>query len=160
MEQLAEAANVSRRTLFNHFPSKYDAIMGEHPVFEGAAEMAECESGGPTGNLLDDLLICVRPVLSGIDETPARLAEQQQILCSSPSLIAHATKALDARFSQLHEHFLARDPQADLRQTAILLAALIGVGHLSMTEFLEGSGDASFADVFVRNVESLRHMVR
>jgi AcrR family transcriptional regulator len=31
MEELAEAAGVSRRTLFNYYPSKIDAVLGASP---------------------------------------------------------------------------------------------------------------------------------
>lgn len=54
LDDLATAAGVSRRTLFNYFPSKLDAVIGTQPGLPAAA----CDvfvAGGPHGDLLDDL---------------------------------------------------------------------------------------------------------
>src|SRR3954462_3338186 len=62
MEDLAEAADVSRRTLFNYFPRKADAVLGEMPDIAEAA-LAAFRSGGPHGNLIDDLTELARLAL-------------------------------------------------------------------------------------------------
>ena len=54
MDELAEAAEVSRRTLFNYFPSKVDAVLGaaEAPdlASPGLQEVADrFRDGGPHG---------------------------------------------------------------------------------------------------------------
>ena len=59
MDDLAEAAGVSRRTLFNYFRSKTDAILGVAPDVPDAAVEA-FRSGGPHGDLIDDLIELVR----------------------------------------------------------------------------------------------------
>ena len=54
MEELAEAAGVSRRTLFNYFPGKVDAVLGEAPHISEEA-LAEFRSRGAGSNLVTDL---------------------------------------------------------------------------------------------------------
>ena len=70
MEQLAEQVGVSRRTLFNYFPGKDDAILGGPPVL-GEEQLDEFSAGGPTGNLVDDLAAVVFAILDD-DPGPAR----------------------------------------------------------------------------------------
>jgi AcrR family transcriptional regulator len=47
----ATAADVTRRTLFNYFPSKAEAVLGAFPAPNGAA-LKVFRAGGPTGDLL------------------------------------------------------------------------------------------------------------
>ena len=55
VEDLAAAVGVSRRTLFNHVASKEEAVLGALPVLTD--EQAQTlRSGGPTGDLFEDLL--------------------------------------------------------------------------------------------------------
>ncbi len=55
MDDLAGAADVSRRTVFNYFDSKADLVLG--PMHETSEATAVAfVAGGPTGRLFDDLL--------------------------------------------------------------------------------------------------------
>ena len=62
MDELADAAEVSRRTLFNYFPSKTDAVLGEHPEIP-EADLATFVAGGPHGNLVHDVAELARIAL-------------------------------------------------------------------------------------------------
>ena len=69
MDELAEAAEVSRRTLFNYFPSKVDAVLGaaEAPdlASPGLQEVADrFRDGGPHGLLGEDLAELARHLLA------------------------------------------------------------------------------------------------
>src|SRR6478609_9557324 len=63
MDELADAAEVSRRTLFNYFPSKLDAVLGELPAVPPAA-LATFHAGGPHGSLIEDLGALAMAILS------------------------------------------------------------------------------------------------
>lgn len=56
MDDLAAAADVSRRTVFNYFPGKAEVVLGPEPEV-GEELMATFVGGGPTGRLFDDLLV-------------------------------------------------------------------------------------------------------
>ena len=62
MDDLAEAAEVSRRTLFNYFPGKIDAVLGVFPVLDQQAVAVFC-AGGPHQDLVQDLRALVLPLL-------------------------------------------------------------------------------------------------
>lgn len=53
LDDLAAAAGVSRRTLFNYFPGKLDAVIGTQPGLPENAS-AVFVAGGPHGDLLAD----------------------------------------------------------------------------------------------------------
>lgn len=55
MDDLAAAADVSRRTVFNYFDGKADLVLG--PIHETSADTATAfVAGGPSGRLFDDLV--------------------------------------------------------------------------------------------------------
>ncbi len=70
MDDLADAAEVSRRTLFNYFPSKTDAVLGAPPEIPDAV-VDTFRAGGPHGHLIDDLTELVRAAM-GADFGAAR----------------------------------------------------------------------------------------
>ena len=51
---LAEAAGVSRRTLFNYFPGKLDAVLGDSPELSDQV-LARFRARGAGSNLVNDL---------------------------------------------------------------------------------------------------------
>ena len=62
MDDLAVAADVSRRTVFNYFDGKADVVLGpDHDLPDEI--IATFVAGGPTGHLFDDLVQLAREVL-------------------------------------------------------------------------------------------------
>ncbi|HYF72879.1 MAG TPA: TetR family transcriptional regulator, partial [Nocardioides sp.] len=51
MDDLAAVSDVSRRTLFNYFPGKVDAVLGGTPELPADA-LEVFHGGGPTGRLV------------------------------------------------------------------------------------------------------------
>ena len=66
MEQLATDAGVSRRTLFNYFPGKVDAVLGPMPEAPDEA-LEEFRAGGPSGDLVKDLRHLASSILDAED---------------------------------------------------------------------------------------------
>ena len=89
MEDLADAAEVSRRTLFNYFPSKADAILGETPEIPESA-LETFRAGGPHGNLLDDLAELARLVLTDRQADRESVELARRVLVGEPRLFAAA----------------------------------------------------------------------
>lgn len=63
MDELADAAGVSRRALFNYFPSKVDAVLGPELCIPDEA-IARFQRGEPTGDIVDDLQALVLAVFA------------------------------------------------------------------------------------------------
>ena len=81
MDDLAALAGVSRRTLFNYFPGKDDAVLGGPPVLDAEAASTTFVAGGPHGNLVDDLAEIVRQHPARAPREPARTSRAAARRC-------------------------------------------------------------------------------
>ena len=69
MDELAEVVDVSRRTLFNYYPAKIDAVLG--PIPELPTEALETfRAKGPHGVLIEDCRALARPSSTTSSTTP------------------------------------------------------------------------------------------
>jgi AcrR family transcriptional regulator len=110
MDDLAEAADVSRRTLFNYFPNKIDAIIG--PVPEFPAEAIETfRAGGPHGRLMDDTRVLAHAILDDKQHDLERGTEQlrREILIANPRLLVTVHERFEELNVALVEHILVRE---------------------------------------------------
>lgn len=157
MEQLAERAGVSRRTLFNYFPGKYDAILGGPPAIDPTT-LATFRSGGPTGDLVEDVLVVVTQVLSEREEPPAETALGQRLLHDNPQLIAYAMTQLDACLGDLQEHLTMRGSAYRISPgtARALLATLVAIGHVAMADFVETDGAQPLHELYSQRLRGLR----
>lgn len=126
MDDLAEAAGVSRRTLFNYFPGKLDAVLGAVPEIP-PADLATFHAGGPHGTLFDDLGALAQALIAGQEFDVDTLTLSRRVLVSEPRLIA----AAHARFEELTESFavlvLERDPDVGVGRARLLIRILVTI---------------------------------
>ena len=101
MDELAEAAGVSRRTLFNYFPGKDAAVLGTHPNLDDAL-LEVFVAGGPTGQLVDDIAVLVDALLEVKDINRDDVHRVRELVLQEPRLMAYAK----ARFEEFGEEFL------------------------------------------------------
>lgn len=140
MDELADCAGVSRRTLFNYVPGKVDAVLGvgEDPDPELVATFL---SGGPTGHLLTDVkeLVCV--LLEAESADPTEVDEIRRLLRTDPRL--HT--AVHERFAEIMARFsqgiALREANAVDPLTVRMIANLtISLFDIALDESLEDSG--------------------
>lgn len=98
MDELAEAVGVSRRTLFNHVPSKIDAVLGEVPTTDDES-LAEFASGGPSGDLLADMRTVGARVFAARSDDVDSVARVRRLLRGDPRLV----KAVHDRLEEVAE---------------------------------------------------------
>lgn len=95
MDDLAAAAEVSRRTVFNYFDSKAAVVLGpDHDLPEET--VAAFVAGGPTGRLFDDL---VHVAVEALEEKGADLELVQlrrKVISSDPRVMAIAHERFEA----------------------------------------------------------------
>lgn len=149
LEQLCERAGVSRRTFFNYFASKEDAVLGmglhrhDHDA-EAAFLAGGTAEGAISPTLLDDLAALVSARWAAMDIAPESIAELITAVEREPRLLprvlAHAAEMerTDARLIERRDGL----PEGDLR--AHVAAQLIGaIARDTAAAFLgAGPGEA------------------
>ena len=89
MDDLADAAGVSRRTLFNYFPGKDAAVLGD-PLVLDPTLVSRFVAGGPTGRLVDDMVALIEPALANESFTRDEVARARRVLAAEPRLMTAA----------------------------------------------------------------------
>ncbi|MEE4025492.1 TetR family transcriptional regulator [Gordonia sp. PKS22-38] len=148
MDEVAECAGVSRRTLFNYFPGKIDAVLGS-PTAPNPERLVEFRAGGPTGRLSVDIKTVITNLLDSKDADPADLDRVRRLVASD----ARLHKALHDKFARFAE-FLADAVRAregadfgELRARGAATATL-SLFDLALEAYIE-SPEISLADHYV-----------
>ena len=159
MEDLAEAAGVSRRTLFNYFPGKADAVLGEaHDVPRELIE--EFRNGGPHHNLIQDLGVLVHSALSAKTVRRDDIARYRRILLSSTKLHAAAHNRLEAISEQLISEILEREgPDFDQQRARIAARVLMALLDAALDAFVQDQQDRELADLFMANLATAHELL-
>lgn len=153
MDDLAEAAQVSRRTLFNYFPGKVDAILGVFPALDPDA-VAVFRTGGPDHDLVHDLRTLVLPLLqTGLMEREA-LTRGRRIMLANPRLIARAHECYLDISAQIVEHIGVREgPRFVSLRARVAVSVLAALFDSALAEYLD---DPDERPIDVHFDESLR----
>ena len=155
MEDLAEAAEVSRRTLFNYFPSKLDAVLGEGPQLDDA-QLEEFRAGGPTGRLVDDLGVLADSILTAEDLGRDEAAITRRLL-RTPKLLA----AVHERFETIGAVFVGEirrreGASFDQRQAEVAVAVLIVLFGASLDAFLTDPLERPMNELYADSLAAAR----
>ena len=155
MEDLATSAGVSRRTLFNYFPGKDAAVLGD-PLVLDPDLTDRFVAGGPTGHLVDDLVALVEPAL--LDETinPSDVARFRRLMAAEPRLVALAHQRFEEMGAGLLEMVAAREGKAhDPLRARIVIHMLAALFDISVTAFIEDP-QRPFPDLYRAVIERAR----
>ena len=107
LADIAEAANVSKRTIFSYFESKEDILFCDEPVF--FAQMKQALEQRPPEQTTIDALRAFFGTIASLDET-GKL--RKQIIASDESL-RHSERARSGRFEELLVQSIAKDLGTD-----------------------------------------------
>jgi AcrR family transcriptional regulator len=159
MDELAEAADVSRRTLFNYFPGKADAVLGATPELPADA-LAVFEGGGPTGRLVDDLTALAEAILTEKDFDPDLVGFGRRVLTETPRLLAIAHERFEQVMRELVDHLLRREGRGFGEVRARLLVRLLVVAFDdALDRVTEAPESGSVAELFEHNVRLARELL-
>jgi AcrR family transcriptional regulator len=155
MDDLAAAAGVSRRTLFNYFPGKDSAVLGEKAAIHDSL-LDTFRAGGPTGDLVSDIVALVNELLDTTKFDRDELSLVQRVMHDNPRLIALAKQDFEVRCEEFCEATEAREGAAydDIR-ARVLVRVVAALFEGSLHYYLEHP-DEELADLFNRSIGALR----
>ncbi len=159
MEDLAGASEVSRRTLFNYYPAKLDAVIGPAPEL-GPELFADFRAGGPTGDLMEDCKVLAQALLAenAFHERDLRL--QRQVLTEVPRLLIAVHERFEAIAGELVEQILAREGKEFGDQRARMLVRLMVALFDSCLESLALERDERpLPDLFAEALDTARELL-
>ena len=159
MDDLAEAAGVSRRTLFNYFPGKVDAVLGEWPSLDDD-DVDDFRAGGPAGDLLLDLRALVMPLLGDATADRDVLAMSRRVLRPNPRLMGAIHQRYEAIATDVVDHVVAREGsgfgKANAKVAVTILAALFDA---ALDAFLDDTRTRPFAHHFDQSLSAARALL-
>ncbi len=164
IEELCSEAAISRRTFFNYFASKEDAVLGI-PLHRTDAEAIAAFLAAGTGagtlspTLLLDLATLVTDRWRAAEVGPEQISALFAAVDKEPRLIGRMLQhgleeeQFHARLIEQRENL----PEGDLR--AEIAAQVIGaISRAAITEFLAPGHDDTFPDIFARRIAAARDL--
>lgn len=160
LDDLAAAAGVSRRTLFNYFPGKLDAVIGTQPGLPEDATQAFL-SGGPHGELLDDLGELVIALLTRWGPfSRAEWSTMRACYLTNPRVFQAAFERFETLAQDIISLVVKREgwPADDIRANVAigLITAMFGS---AMDDFAEHDDDRSLDQVFRQHLVTARQLL-
>lgn len=159
MDDLATAAEVSRRTLFNYFPGKLDAVLGEWPALDDD-DVDEFRAGGPEGDLLPDLRTLVMPLLGDSDSDRGVLMMNRRVLRSAPRLMGAIHLRYEGVSTDIIDHVIAREGttfgKTNAKVAVTILAALFDA---ALDAFLDDDRTRPFSHHFDQTLRTARSLL-
>lgn len=124
MDDLAAAAEMSRRTVFNYFDGKAEVVLGpEHEVDQTLVDTFL--AGGPSGDLVDDILVLVREITREKAEDVALLPAVREAIISDGRLLTMVHERFEAMKVKLAEAITEREGATFPTDRARLMSRLL-----------------------------------
>ncbi|WP_067430224.1 TetR/AcrR family transcriptional regulator [Nocardioides jensenii] len=160
MDELAEAAGVSRRTLFNYFPGKLDAVLGNMPDVDEEV-LAEFTRGGPEGNLIDDLCSILVHMVSTKEFTRDEAEVARRIVKANHRLMAAAHERFEGVAEKFAALILEREgKEFGARRAHLLISMLACLYGVALNDVLANEDRELELDVaFVEALTTLRDLL-
>lgn len=164
MQELADAAGVSRSTLFNYFPGKVDAVLG-------VSKSADAGTAG-LERMLDDLPVAATPLEDAAKQVQAILSllelgdEYKAIYRLMLQAVEHESKLREAFdknnrqtvawvASRLEQRFGSAVSPSDRKLVAALVGSLL---QEAIARYLDASPDQTLAQVFTEVVNDASYL--
>jgi AcrR family transcriptional regulator len=158
MEELAEDAAVSRRTLFNHFPGKIDAVLGPVPEVPAAA-LEVFRNGGPHQDLVLDLRDLADAILEDGQIEREDFARLRRLLLTHTKLLAATHDRFQVLSEQIVLEIMNREGSAFGRQRArVAVAILVALFDSALEAFLADTRRRTLTSHFNDSIRFAREL--
>ncbi|CAB4727372.1 MAG: TetR family transcriptional regulator [Actinobacteria bacterium] len=159
MDDLADAAQVSRRTLFNYVPGKIDAIIGSGPEFRDE-DLVLFRAGGPTGSLVADLAALSQAMLADKEFERDTIAARRRIFTTNPRLAVIAHERFEEVSQTLVDHILAREGAGfGADRARLLVRLLVAIFDSALLQMLADDDPAPLDELFDAAVVTARELL-
>jgi AcrR family transcriptional regulator len=155
MDDLASAAGVSRRTLFNYYPGKDLAVLGHHDDLPDDVVAQFC-AGGPSGDLIEDLRVLVDAHLEGKDIDRAELALMRRVMHDNPRLVGVFKQEFEAKGQLFCKLIEEREGEAydDIR-ARVVFRIVVSLVDMCLDYYLDHP-EHELPELFDRAIHALR----
>ncbi|QYJ03210.1 TetR/AcrR family transcriptional regulator [Nocardioides panacisoli] len=158
LDDLAERAEVSRRTVFNYFDGKAAVVLGPEPDVSDAARDTFVAQG-PTGRLLSDILVLADEVFADHAPDPDTVALHRRVIIQDPQLVT----LVHDRFESVTERFVDYVQQRegtsyDADRARLLIRLLMSVFDTAVDR-LRTEPTRPFSELFAEAVDDARSVL-
>jgi AcrR family transcriptional regulator len=158
LDELAERAEVSRRTLFNYFPSKLDAVLGPAPDVSEELRSTFL-AGGPTGDLVDDLSALADGILEAHDVEREDLERAKRVIVGEPRLVVIAHDRFESVLGTFTDLIVEREgDRIDPASAKLLIRLLVALFECAMSAFVAGD-ERPIPELFDENLRIARTLL-
>ena len=159
MDDLAAEVGVSRRTLFNYFPGKHDAVLGVPPELSEES-LAQFRSRGAGSNLVNDLRDLASELLNATELSREDVARGRRILLANPRLLAAAHDRFLTMSGRMVEEIRAREGAAfDGRRAQVAVRLLAALFDAALENFLADPHERPLTDAYDDALHAARQLL-
>lgn len=162
IEELCERVGISRRTFFNYFPSKEDAVLGkdEHAHFPEDLVTEFLDSAGDVP-LLEALRTYTRRAGERLALTREDVAQLRAVMQREPAILARFYGESNEREHEFASLIARREGMEPTDPRALLSANLMRhVAWVSTHEFLSANGPQNYSDILNTNIDAAGYLFR
>jgi AcrR family transcriptional regulator len=159
MEDLAETAGVSRRTLFNYFPGKIDAVLGDPPTLSPAAR-ERFRSRGAGSDLVTDLRELATELMDDQEFSREDVARGRRVLLENPRLLAAAHDRFLVVTGEIVKEIRAREGAAfDALRAHVAVRLLCALFDAALDSFLSDPGTTPLGEAYDDVLRAARQLL-
>lgn len=165
VDEVCDEAGISRRTFFNYFASKEDAVLGfttlwdQHEIEERFTSGGDPDEPGVSASLLDDYAALLVDRWTDVGLTPEHVADLVAAMDREPRLLSRVFEHVQTRERADVELVRAREglPEGDLR-ASVAVQVVCALAGACLGQFLEPANSEPLNALMQRRLVAAREV--